>query len=345
MALNPKLQELIKSGRSKYSPRGNSKIVSLKEGKTRIRVLPALGDDGKFWQDHGAHWIKAEKNGKPLVVTGCHEKVYDKPCPVCNAVSKALESVTDTQSEEIIKEMRSGKRARLNVIVRDGVDKSDLTQIMEVPSTVIDGILGTWQTYAEEDVDALDPSSGIDFIIERRGKGFDTEYNVTVPPKSPTVTQAQLDGRVDLLKHLEADLFRGEEQKALNAIAQITGVSIGNITGPALTNGRATNLALTNQTAAGAEDFDTSVPFDVAENPNPTALQRAAKPVVIEAEADEGVAAPVLSGKKAAPVAAPVAAVTPKQAVKPAAVHEEVELDSEEMKNLMAELDGMSDAA
>lgn len=319
MALSPAMQKLLKEGRNKYQSRGATKVVKLKEGKTRIRIIPGNqgGVEGKFWADLGVHWIKAEKNGKPMAVTGCHEKVHDKPCAVCNAVEQALLSAPDSDTEALYKEWRSRKTALFNAIHRDGADKSDLSQITEVPATVIEQIFGTLQTYADDGIDAIDPNEGVDFIVERRGKGFDTEYSVTVPPKSVALTKAQIDSAVDLYDFIEREHFRGEESKALNAISQIAGVSVPSA-GPALASGRATTQALTNQSVAGAEDFDAEIPFDTA-NPNPTAVQEAAKPK----------AAAVVTE---APAAQPVAEVV---AETPAA-------ESSDMDDLLAELDNMT---
>lgn len=324
MALSPAMQKLLKEGRNKYQSRGATKVVKIKEGKTRIRVIPGNqgGVEGKFWADLGVHWIKAEKNGKPMAVTGCHEKVHDKPCPVCNAVEKALLSAPDSDTESLYKEWRSRKTALLNAIHRDGADKSDVSQVTEVPATVIEQIFGVLQTYADDSIDAIDANEGVDFIIERRGKGFDTEYSVTVPPKSVALTKAQLDSAADLYDFIEREHFRGEENKALSSITQITGVYVPP-TGPALASGRATTQALTNQSVEGAEDFDTEIPFEV-ENPNPTAVQQAAKPAAVAA-AKTPAAAP-------APVAVPVEAVAP--------VVEEA--GGSDMDDLLAELDNMT---
>jgi hypothetical protein len=312
MALSPAMQALLKNARNKYQSRGATKVLKIKEGKTRYRVLTGNqnGVEGQFWADLGVHWIKAEKNGKPMAVTGCHEKVHDKPCPICNAIEKAMLSAPDTETENLYKEWRSRKQALLNVIVRDGVDKSDVAQILEVPATVIEQIFGVLQTYADDGIDALDSDSGVDFIIERRGKGFDTEYSVTVPPKSVAVTKAQLDSRHDLADYISREHFRGEETKALNSIAQITGVSMPSA-GPALASGRATTAALTNQSVQGAEDFDTEVPFEVS----------------------EPISAPVVALKPvaAAPKAAPVIET---EAVEDAA--------GSDMDDLLAELDNMT---
>lgn len=288
MALTPAMQALLKNARNKYQSRGAAKVIKPKEGKTRIRVLPGPTPEDLFYADLGVHWIKASATGKPLAVVGCHEKVHDQPCAICSAIETAIQSATDTETENLYKSWRSRKSGLMNVIVRDGPDKSDLAQIMEVPATVMEKIIGNIQTYADDDIWALDENTGVDFVVERRGKGFDTEYSVTVPPKSVPVTQAQLDSRHDLAAHIEREHFRGEDQKALNAIAQITGVT-ANLNTTALSNGRATQAALTSSVAQGAEDFEQEdVQFEV-EAPKPRAAAPVApaakpKPVVIEAD-------------------------------------------------------------
>lgn len=293
MAVSSALRDLLKQGRNKYQSRGATKVIKPKEGKTRIRVLPGPTSDDLFYADLGVHWIKASPTAKPLVVLGCQEKVYDKPCPVCAAIETAIQSATDTETENLYKSWRSRKSGLLNVIVRDGPDKSDLAQIMEVSATVMEQIIGNVQTYMDDDIWALDAETGVDFIIERRGKGFDTEYSVTIPPKSVPVTQAQLDSRHDLQDYIAREHFRGDEQKALNAIAQITGVT-ANLNTPALSNGRTTAAALTSSVAKGAEDFAQDVPFEVEEpemvaapTPKPKAAAKPAAPVVEPEDVDD----------------------------------------------------------
>ena len=317
-SVSPKLKELLSKGRQKYANRGMNAMVKVKEGKTTVRVLPAIGEDGKFWADLGLHWIKADIKSKPVAVVGCAEKVHDQPCVVCNAIVKSLSECVDSQSEELIKSWRSKKTAILNVIIRDGADKSESVQMLEVTATVMDNILNLVDIHADEGIFALDAATGIDFVIERRGKMLDTEYTVAAKPgTSPPVTKAQMEGRHDLMSVIEKEFFRGDETKALNQIAQITGVSMP-IVSSALTSGRATNAALTSSVAAGADDFTAEAAKAPKVDPNSTAVHAA------------------VAGSK------PVIPITVPATQAESGITENVTIADDEMNALLAELDTMT---
>jgi nucleoid DNA-binding protein len=222
MALSPELLKLVKSSKNKHTRTGNS--VSLKEGKTTIRIL-AKGAD-QFWFDFAVHWIKTEKNGKPVAVVGCKDEVFGEPCAICTAIAQATAQATDQDEIDLIKEWKAKKGVLVNALVRSGPDKSESPQIVELKPTVWAEIAGMIAEYQESDVDLLDALKGQDFIIERRGKNLDTKYSVMLAPKSAPVPAEAFDAMHDLKAYVEAQYFRGDETKALTAIANVTGVSV-----------------------------------------------------------------------------------------------------------------------
>jgi hypothetical protein len=250
MALNPALMNLVKNQKAKYSY-SNAKTVKLKEGKTKIRILPNPDNElGKFWADLGVHWIKTEKDGKPVAVVGCEEHVHEKPCAICNAIDKASKSAPDDATLEIIKEWKVKKSVLVNALVRSGDTKSEDPVILELPVTAFGNILSMIDEYGT-DSDPLSLTDGIDFVIERVGKGKDTKYTVMPAMKSAPVSEDSMKKRHDLEEFIKREFFRGEEQKALNAIASVTGVVVG---APALTGPKGGNAALL--TSAKVEDAE-----------------------------------------------------------------------------------------
>jgi len=319
MALDPALLALIKKGKAQYSK--SSKLFAIKEGKTTLRVLaPVAG--GKFWADTGVHWIKTEKNGKPVAVTGCHDIVHQTPCEICTAIDRASKTATDDETLGIIKEWKGKKKVLINALVRSGSDASEDPQIVELAPTAFGQILSSMEEYAAAEINILDPATGVDFIIERIGKNLDTEYRVMVAPKSKPVPAEALTKMHDLDAYIEKEHFRGEERKALTAIANMTGISI---TGPALAAPARTAL-LTGP--AGSVD-DAAVEEAVVES--------------LE------VAAPVLP-KKVAPAATvaakPAVVAKPAPAAKPAAAAPADDfgaaLPQAEVDAMLAELDGVA---
>lgn len=224
MALDPKLLALVKKSKSKHTRSGNS--VQLKEGKTTLRIL-AKGND-QFWLDIGVHWIKLAENAKPVAVVGCREEVFGEPCPICAAIDQASAAATSDEETAIIKQWKAKKGVLVNALIRSGSDASEEPQVVELRPTAWAAISGTIAEYAEQDINVLDPGKdGIDFVVERRGKGFDTEYSVMVAPRSKPVPDGVLDRLHDLKEFAESQYFRGDETKALTAIANLTGISVG----------------------------------------------------------------------------------------------------------------------
>lgn len=249
--LSPELLKLVKSSKNKHSRAGKS--VSIGEGKTTIRVL-AKPDGSQFWEDLGVHWIKTEVNGKPVAVVGCHDEVHGQPCPVCTAIAKATEAATSDDEIKLIKEWKATKTVLVNALVRSGANKSDEPQIVELKSSVWGQISGMIAEYAEAEKDLLDLKEGQDFVVERRGRGIDTKYTVMLAPRSEPVDKSVLEGMHDLKAWIEAQFFRGEETKALTAIAQVSGINVNGLTriaGPATTRS-----ALLTKPAAVVEDAE-----------------------------------------------------------------------------------------
>jgi hypothetical protein len=218
------LASLLKNNRSKYSS-GGDKAFKFPEGKTKIRILPAEKEGDKFWADCGVHWIKASKDGKADAVVGCRDVVYDEPCPIDEAIDIALKGAFDEQSAEIIKSWRARKSVLVNAIVRTGEKASADPQIVEMTSSTWGHILGVAEEYLLTDgVNIFDLENGMDIVVERRGKNLDTTYTVMPSLKSETVSKEVAKKRHNLLTYIESNFFReGDDRKALNSIAAITG--------------------------------------------------------------------------------------------------------------------------
>lgn len=223
MALSPAMMALVKNAKNRYS-RNNSKFVKLKEGKTRVRLIAT---EEKFWQDLGVHWIKTELSGKPVAVVGCADLVKDEPCPICAAIDKAMKAATDDETVKLVKEWTTRKSVLVKAIIRDGADASPDPQILELTPSTFGTIVSMIEEYGSE-VDPLSPTEGMDFVITRSGKGLDTRYEPMPALKSVPLTKDQLTKakEINLLEAIEKEYFRGDENKALNAIGQATGISL-----------------------------------------------------------------------------------------------------------------------
>lgn len=361
MALSPALLASIKGAKNKYS-RSQNNSVKIKEGKTTVRILPGdpAVNNGKFWAELGVHWIKTEKNGKPVAVVGCHDEVYDRECPVCTMISKAMATAVDDESIAIIKEWKTKRTSLFNAIIRDGADKSDDPQILELTGGATGNLLGIIAEYDAADVNILDLTEGMDFVIERKGKGFDTEYTVMPAPKSKPLDKKVMDKVHDLQAFIEKEFFRGDEAKAINAISQMTGVPALGLAAPrgtALLTSKAGTVAEPPASKAVEDVEDPAAAIAAAKAAKLAAARKAATAAaaaaaaaaadelaLLEAEDDplgldtpEEPAAPVAPKKAAAP-AKPAAVV--KAAAKPAEEFGEA-LNEGEIDSLLGELDDL----
>lgn len=261
MALDPRLMKLVSNAANKYS-RSSGKRIKPKEGVNRYRIIaptqkqaPWVSADGQFWAECGVHWIKATEDGKPLAVVGCDSVVNQKPCEICTAIDQAIASAIDEESKKLYEGWKARTSIFVNVLDRSkGSSNPDDVQILELTTTTWGKVMGVIAQFGEEGEDILSPTTGMDIVITRSGKGLNTEYAVNTAPgqNHKPVTADQIKAAIDLNDHIQKEFFRGDETKALAAIGQISGVSYA----PRLAaSNRTPTRAITSQ-AAAVEDAD-----------------------------------------------------------------------------------------
>lgn len=317
MALPAHLLAAIKGAKAKHG-RTSNKIKKLAEGKTKIRILVA---NDILNQDLGVHWIKAEASGKPVAVVGCYDHTYDKTCPICTAIDKALKSTRDDDTLKLYKDWGARKEVLVWALIRSGPDASETEPVvLSLTSTTFSQIISIVEEYADEFGNVLDPDTGLDLVVERAGKGLETKYSVMPAPKSTPVPKGILAKCGDLGELIEAEYF-GKETKGLNAICEISGIT------PAI--GLATRAALTGPKAA-IEDA-------VIEEEKPAPRAKAKPAPIVEEEVEEVVEAPPVKVKPGVAKAA-AAKVAPK--VEPAAAAP-VDADEDDIDSILNSLDDL----
>lgn len=228
------LRKMVSQAKAKYA--GNAgKAIKPNEGRNTYRILAPknvswTGPNGEFWADLGVHWIKAEENAKPAVVIGDCDTVYQQPSVINTAIEMAINSAMDEESKKLYESWKARKSVLLNVIDRS----SGSEEILELTPSTWGKVLELIALHLDFGQDITDPENGVDIIITRTGKGLNTNYDVAVAPgKSQPVTPEQLARAKDLQEFIRSNYFRGEEQKALNAIQQFAGISVPRLAGPA----------------------------------------------------------------------------------------------------------------
>ncbi|MGV1754789.1 hypothetical protein [Agrobacterium sp. CG674] len=258
MALNPALRKMVSTAKAKYA--GNSgSSAKPKDGRNVYRLLAPTNDQadwvpegGQFWADLGVHWIKPGKNDKPVAVVGDCDTVYQQPSVINTAIEMAINSAHDEDSKKLYEEWKARKSVLVNVINRDG----DETEVLELTPTTWGKVLDLIMLYADAGQDITDPNEGADIVITRTGKGLNTNYDVAIAPVIPSapfkaVPLETVKRATDLNAFIASNFFRGEEQKALNFIAQIAGVAVPRLGGPTGASGVKTpTAALTSSSAS-----------------------------------------------------------------------------------------------
>lgn len=317
MALSPQVLALVSKAKNKYS--GNSgKALRPKEGRNTYRLIAPppnaeswVGPTGQWWADLGVHWIKADSNGKPLVVLGDCDTVYQQPSVINAAIDRAIAEAIDEDSKKLYEDWRAKRSVLLNVIDRS--TPGDEPEVLELTPTTFGKVLDLYTMYAEAGQDITDPASGVDIVITRTGKGLNTNYDVAVAPVTPTtphkpVPKASIEKAVDLKDYIARNYFRGEEQKALNCIAQIAGVALPALSAPSqaasITSTPTAALASPAVAVADAEVVNTPAADPVVVDQN---AELAARRAALLKKQQEELAA--LEAATATPAAAPAAAV------------------------------------
>ncbi|WP_062120205.1 hypothetical protein [Aureimonas sp. AU40] len=309
-ALPAELQSLVAKGRAKYGQSGSR--VKPKDGRNRYRLLL---NPTKPWVDLGVHWIKPEKDAKPIAVVGCESVVHDKPCPICTAVDRAIGAAIDDESKKFYEEWKVKKSVIINALVRTKGEESDDPQILELTPTTFDQVLAIVQSHAEEGINLFDPNEGIDIVIEKSGRAMNTKYLVQpgAGTSKPVPTEA-MKKLHDLEAHIEKEFFRGDETKALNAIAATAGVSVAGllasspkpkaIAAPSATNAAGSSVAEDDETETTAPATPSALTGATRTKPKPAPEP---EPEVVEEEDETVEAEPEAPVKPAAakPAVAP----------------------------------------
>lgn len=202
-------------------------------GKNRYRILPGWRkeDDPTFYHDFGQHFIK-NTEGELQTVYVCSEKTFNNDCPICREIQRAISSAKDDSVLKALTEAKSKGRVLMNALHRDG-DNPDAPVILDLTPGTFAQVLNIMEEWG--DITSLD--EGIDIVIERSGKGINTEYNVQPAAKSKPVPASVLDKLYNLDEYVQQEFDAGKNKAlaALSAVAGNTGSVAGLLTSTATT--------------------------------------------------------------------------------------------------------------
>lgn len=234
------MMDIIKAKRAQIAVqtgRGGD-IKKPRDGKNRIRVLPAwrtgTGQAEPFWHDFGQHWIK-DTDGALKAVVGCKEKSYGHACEMCDFLAEKSREIADDDLLKALGESKAKGAIILNVLILDGdASEKETPVIYQLTPTTFDQVLAIMDEYG----DVTDPKEGTDIVIEKSGKGLNTEYKVMAAAKSQPVPAVAL-GRLHNLDEFVKAEMTSKEQKAKQQLGAIFGssrmlASAGSFAGPGL---------------------------------------------------------------------------------------------------------------
>lgn len=153
-------------------------FLSLKEGKNRVRVLPAWSSEGIWYLEVPYHYGLGEEKQAAI----CPKRFANKKCYICSKVKELRKEGGDAM-KPLINKLRANTSIYYNVIDLDNPGKG--VHIMRTGTTIFKDLL--YYDLDEEDFGNItDPEKGYDVTIVRTGKtATDTKYT-TNARKNPS---------------------------------------------------------------------------------------------------------------------------------------------------------------
>lgn len=156
---------------SKIKLSGSAGFFTPKEGLNTIRIMPAVGSMDAFFVQVGVHVLTEDGKKREY----CPAEITDgqEPCPICEAVN-TLYKAGDAASKAMAKQLRKQRTFWMNIIDRGNESAGPL---IFTPGVKIFGQLANLVNDPDYG-DVVDPDNGFDLVIDRKGTGMDTEYDV-----------------------------------------------------------------------------------------------------------------------------------------------------------------------
>lgn len=288
--MSTSILDIIKAKRAQLKAGQQGRTQSLKGEKNLVRILPNWAGDpnGTFFHDWGMHYVKDAK-GVTKAVYICTQNTFGSNCAVCEALATAAASTEDETVLEAIKESRGSRRIIVNAMYLNGPQDNAKTHpvVLELPPSVFDQILSQAETYAAEGINIFDLAEGHNLIIEKKGSGRQTEYMVSVSPKSVAMPKEALERAKNLeeFAHQESD---ADLAKTLTAIRVTTGATLPSAApAPRLVGPAAGSPAAGNSARLAAVDASAILDAEFEDVPDAKPAASRSKPATKAAETDD----------------------------------------------------------
>jgi len=176
---------------------GSAGFLRLQDGRNVIRILPEVKTMEFFFQTVGKHVLPPD--GKKWFYCPKFSSEGKLECPICEYVEELYKS-GDKASKELAGKLRVKRSFWMNAIDRD---HENLGVQIFTPGVMVFNSISSMISDPEYG-DIYDIEEGIDLIVEKSGKGIDTEYNVKPKRASsplhedPNIVKKWLDQAKDL---------------------------------------------------------------------------------------------------------------------------------------------------
>jgi hypothetical protein len=162
---------------------GDFKFWSPSDGRNVVRFLPPKEGKEDFYSETMIHYNLGPKQNKQAV---CRKAAGEKSCPACDFVDELFKG--DKDDEKLAKKIKAKMKYYYNVVDRSlEEDDEGYGEVLVYGGgvSVFEEILGI---ICDPDYgDVTDSEKGFDIIINKSGKGLDTEYKVNARPKQSEI--------------------------------------------------------------------------------------------------------------------------------------------------------------
>lgn len=157
--------------------------ITLKSGRTTLRVMPAWSEKGVWLQEITEHFISGKNRSFPCVAES------EGRCPVCEYGA----SLSAQNQEEAAKSFKASTRFLINALVLNDPNGKfsikDGVKVMKIPGTVKKALLDLDTDKSGGYGDIVSFHHGMNVNIDRTGQQLATKYTVKVVPQRTSIIE------------------------------------------------------------------------------------------------------------------------------------------------------------
>lgn len=186
-----RMQETLKEVRK----RAKSSFYKLTSGRTVIRILPPIEEDGDWYFRSYLHY----RIGPDSYAVCCPNLMLKKKCPICEKITELAEG--DETERKIAKALDPKLRVYANAFIKDSGVK-----VLPFGKTVFEALLSHFTDPEWGDLDDIE--TGHNITIVKSGEKFETAYEVRPAPKARPLEEFIGDNELEDVLKARKDLSK-----------------------------------------------------------------------------------------------------------------------------------------